>query len=247
MAEALLDRVARVRILLGSMNDWLPTPQGALRSDSGPATSRYVPCETCRATGWLRMRSGHTLCLVCDGTGAKRREHGDIEWDSYTGLPVAQAAALPTMPNGRPTPEEIVDESYAWERAHASYERHGSYKEVRLRLDQLGQERPPRGRLVRLVLVDKEPVSLSPWHDVEITLGVTWIALRMRSVRVPAWLMERSRAAERRETVTALYSDGYSVGEIARRTGVSRKAIRRKIHGLVRYTHEQPGLPAGRA
>lgn len=231
MAEPLLDRVARVRILLGSMNDWLPSPQGALRSDSGPAASKYVPCETCRTTGWIRARSGRFLCLVCDGVGWKRRGAGEAEWCAYTGLPVEQAASLPVMTTSRPQlTSTTIEESYPWERAHRAYERHGSYKELRIRLDQLGDVHRPRQRLIKLVLVDKEPVALAPEYEVEMSLGVTWIALRMRSVRVPTWIMERSRAAEKRETVAALHADGYSVGEIARRTGLTRKAIRRRIH-----------------
>lgn len=229
MAEPLLDRVARVRILLGSMNDWLPGVQGALRSDSGPAASKYVPCETCRTTGWIKARSGRLLCLVCDGAGWKRRGAGEAEWCAYTGLPVEQAVSLPVMTTSRPQLTSTVDDAYPWERAHQAYERHGSYKELRIRLDQLGDVHWQRRRLIKLVLVDKEPVALAPDQDAEMSLGVTWIALRMRSVRVPTWLMERSRAAEKRETVAALYSDGYSVGEIARRTGLTRKAIRRRI------------------
>jgi hypothetical protein len=241
------DRVERVRLLLTSLNDWLPTPQGALRPDSGPAPSRYIPCETCRATGWVKARSGLVLCLVCDGVGWKRREPGEAEWDAYLGLPLQEAASLPVVTTARRQVEEEREESFAWERARQSYERNGSYKEIRLRLDQLHNVHPPRHRLVTVVLVDKEPVALSPHHDTEVTLGVTWIALRMRTVRVPAWIMERSRAAEKRETVTALYSDGYSVGEIARRTGMNRKVIRRKIRGLGAIHSGAAGAAARRA
>src|SRR5215831_19038659 len=93
----LLDRVARVRLLLETLNDPYPTPRGGLRSDSGPAASRYVPCETCRTQGRVKTRSRWTLCLVCDGGGWKRREPGETEWDAYVGLPVAAAVELPTM------------------------------------------------------------------------------------------------------------------------------------------------------
>jgi DNA-directed RNA polymerase specialized sigma24 family protein len=133
------------------------------------------------------------------------------------------------MPTSKPLHNGTVDDAYPWERARASYDRHGSYKEVRIRLDQLADAHRRRHRLVVVALVDKEPVTLSPEDDTQTTLGVTWIALRMRSIRVPGWIMERSAAAERRDSIEALISDGYSAGEIARRTGMSKEAVRRRI------------------
>jgi hypothetical protein len=240
----LLDRVERTKLLLTTMNDWLPTPQGALRSDSGPAASRYVPCETCRRSGMVRGRGGFSLCLVCDGRGWKRREAGESEWDAYTGLPVEVAAALPSMAVASRRHEgDSAEDAYPWERARQSQDRHGSYKEVRIRLDQLGGEHRRRHRLVVVTLVDKEPVSLSPWDDTEVTLGVTWIALRMRSIRVPPWIMERSAAAEKRETIGALIADGYSAGEIARRTGMTKEAVRRRIKRGNALRSGQAGIP----
>jgi len=245
----LSDRVARTRLLLETLNDWVPTPQGALRSDSGPAASRYVPCETCRRHGRVKVRRGYALCLACNGAGWRRREAGDVEWDAYLELPVEHAVALPTMPASRAAHTEPVPpekESYSWERARATHDRHGSYKEIRIRLEDLGLERPVRHRLVRTVIVDKEPVTLSPVDDVEMNLGVVWIALRMRSIRVPPWIMERSRAAERRETIQALHADGYSASEIARRTGLSRMVVRRRIRGLNGLHSSQAGTAARR-
>jgi hypothetical protein len=240
----LLDRVARVRLLLETLNDPYPTPRGALRSDSGPAASRYVPCETCRTRGWVKNRGGLLLCLICDGVGWKRREPGEVEWDAYVRLPVAKAVELPTMPGGRVVEDDsVVTASYAWERARATHDRHGSYKEVRLRLDQLSRSQPWRHRLVRAVLVDKEPRSLSPADEMQLTLGVAWIALRMRSIRVPPWIMERSAAAERRETLGALMRDGFPASEIARRTGISRKAARRKMRRLSAVHSGRAGVP----
>ena len=238
------DRVARVRLLLETLNDPYPTPRGALRSDSGPAASRYVPCETCRTRGRVRSRSALVLCLVCDGAGWRRREAGDAEWDAYVGLPVEQAVELPTMSTGRRESEPEVEEPYAWERARASHDRHGSYKEVRLRLDQLGETRPRRHRLIRVVLVDREPRFLSAADEYEIALGIVAITLRMRSIRVPPWIMERSAASEKRETIAALAADGYSAGEIARRTGMTREAVRRKMRRIALQS-AQAGIPLG--
>jgi hypothetical protein len=240
----LQDRVARVRLLLETLNDPYPTPQGALRSDSGPAASRYVPCETCRTRGRVRSRSAFILCLICDGVGWRPREPRDVEWDAYVGLPVEEAAQLSVMGLGSRTAEPEQDPPYFWERLRSSYDRHGSYKEVRLRLDQLSRVQPRRYRLVRAVLVDKEPRRLTEPDEVHLALGVVEIALRMRSVRVPPWIIERSAAAERRSTVEALAADGYSAGEIARRTGLTKEAVRRRMRrsGAIRSGHA--GIPA---
>ena len=243
----LQDRVARVRLLLLTLDDPYPTPRGALRSDSGPAASRYVPCETCRRQGRLRTRSGLVLCMSCDGAGWRRREAGEPEWDRYVELPVAEAVDLPTMGGGQLAQNSQVDDAYSWEVARSSYDRHGSYKEVRLRLDWLGIVEPFRATLVRTVLVHKEPRFLTDYDEVEMDLGVVQITLRMRSIRVPPWIMERSAASERRETIAALHADGYSAGEIARKTGMSRKAVRRRIQWLGAIHSRQAGAADGRA
>jgi hypothetical protein len=239
----LLDKVARVRLLLETLNDPYPTPQGALRSDSGPASSSYVPCETCREKGAVKTRAGTAICLICDGRGWRRRQRGDREWDAYVKLPVEEAASLPTMGTA-PKREQDAEEAYAWERARRAHDRHGSYKEVRLRLDHLSQVHRPRYRLVRVALVDKEPVQLSVRDDVEMTLGVVWITLRMRSIRVPPWIMERSAAADKRDSIFALVEAGYSVGEIARRTGMAKGAVRRRIRSRNAVDSGQAGIPA---
>jgi hypothetical protein len=242
--KGLSDKVARVRLLLETLDDPYPSSQGALRSDSGPAASRYVPCETCRSNGWLKTRQGLTLCMICNGYGWRRRERADIEWDAYVGLPVAEAVTLPTMgvTPGRQEPD-TREETFVWERARKAHDRHGSYKEVRLRLDDLSRAHRPRYRLVRYVLIEKEPRRMSARDDMEMTLGVVWIALRMRSVRVPPWIMERSAAAEKRDTLAALVADGYSAGEIAKRTGMTKDAVRRRMRRGGVHSREA-GIPA---
>lgn len=240
----LADRYVRVRLLLESLNDYVPAPVNReMRSQSGPAASYYVPCETCRARGRVRQRSGTTLCLACDGVGWRRRERHDEPWCAYTELPVAQAVELPTMAAPRIERDPDEEEAYAWEHARRSHDRHGSYRQIRILLDDLASTRPLRYRLIRAVLVDKEPRQLTAIDEREIALGVVEIALRMRNVRVPPWIMERSAASERRETVLALAADGYPAAEIARRTGLSREAVKRKLRRIaIRSGHA--GIPA---
>jgi len=226
----LAERVQRVRLLLETLNDPYPDPQGALQPDSGPDRGRYVPCETCKRTGWTKTRHGHKLCLGCDGRGWRRRDRRDVEWDGYLEMPVEEAAQLPREPTSRRIPEPVEGEPpFAWERKKQLADRHGSYRELREALDWLRVTQPRRHALVRSVLVDHEPRTLTVQDVTSVELGVTALAMRMRTVRVPAWLIERSRAAERRETIEALAAQGFTAGEIARRLGVPKKVVRRRI------------------
>jgi hypothetical protein len=239
MESSLAERTQRVRILLETMNDPYPTPRGALRSDAGPAPSKYVPCQTCRRSGWVKQRRRYVLCLICDGRGWKRRQKTDQAWDAYLEMPLVEAADLPreaTPVSLRQVADEVAEAegryerlSYGWERLQKAYERQGSYREVRRHLAWLSEAQPRRYRLVRSVLVDHEPRILEPALTVELDLGVVAITLRMRSIRVPPWLIERSAAAERRASITELAAHGLRVGEIARTLGLSKEAVRRKL------------------
>jgi type IV secretory pathway VirB10-like protein len=98
----LAERVQRVRTLLETLEDPYPRPRNSLRPDSGPAASRYVPCDTCRRSGWIKRRRVLVLCLACDGQGWRRRQAGEQEWDSYLALPVTEAVQLPVEATHRP-------------------------------------------------------------------------------------------------------------------------------------------------
>lgn len=224
------ERVMRVRLLLETLNDPYPTPRGALVSDPGPAPSRYVPCETCLRRGEVRTRGGWLLCLVCDGRGWKRRE-GEPAWDAYVELPLVDAAELPREPGTKLSlPDHVHEETYGWERLRRTYDRHGSYKAIRIQLDWLSLAAPLRHRLVRTVIVDHEPRVISARMGTELHLGVLMITRRMPgTVRVPPWLLEKSTAAEKRNTIEALAADGYTAGQIAQRLGVTKESVRRKL------------------
>ena len=225
----LADRVRRVRLLLETLNDPYPTPRSALRSDSGPAASRYVPCETCRRTGWVRRRKTTVLCLACDGHGWRRRQHDEQAWDAYIGLPVTEAAGLPV----EPPPTQLLDpatseSTFAWERLRASYDRRGSYRELRAQLDRLAHAQPRRHRLVRTVLVEQLDRRLTRTDQLELELGVVTIALRMRTVRVPPWLLEHEQQTTNL-SIRALAAAGYKPAQIAARLGVSGELVKRTL------------------
>jgi len=231
MAE-LRDKVERVKLLLVTLNDPYPTPRSALVSDPGPSPSRYVPCDTCRSTGWIRKRGGYALCLVCDGQSWKRRDRGEPAWDAYLQLPVEVAVSLPQAAPRPPVEQDDSEPGFTWERLREAYDRSGSYGELRRWLDWLSSASPHRYRLVRGVLVEQTVEPIGAHVERELDLGVMMIALRMRTVRVPRWVAERAHADERRAGIAELAAAGMAAGEIARRVGMSKRAVRRKLAGI---------------
>ena len=217
-----------VRLLLETLNDPYPTPRSALVPDSGPAASKYVPCETCRSRGQVRVRSGWKLCLVCAGSGEKVRET-EPEWDAYLGMPLKDATSLVVESKARAlTAGDSGEQGFAWERAKSTHDRHGSYVAIRRQLAWLSVANPRRHHLIRVLLVDHEPVTVSAAVELELELGVLQIALRVGKVRVPPWLVERG-ADHRQASIASLALEGMTAGQIARRLGLSRKAVQRKI------------------
>jgi len=231
MAE-LQEKVDRVRLLLVTLNDPYPTPRGSLVPDSGPSPSRYVPCESCKTTGWARKRGGYMLCLVCDGQGWKRRERDEPAWDAYVQLPIEAAVALPQAAPGPRVDPDMSEHTFPWERAREAYDRSGSYAELRRWLGWLSGESPPRYRLVNGVLVEQNLEPAGAHAERELDLGVVMIALKMRTVRVPRWVAERAHADERRAGIAELAAAGMAAGEIAKRVGMSKRAVRRKLAAI---------------
>ena len=239
---ALAERVQRVRLLLDTLNDPYPSLGTALRPDAGPAPSYYVPCETCRRRGEVRVRGGWQLCLLCDGRGWKRREH-EPPWDAYIELPVSEANELP-VPIAPKAPKPVgVEESYAWERERRRYDRHGSYGELRVQLDRLALTRARRYWLVRVVLVEHDRRELSARAHAELDLGVLQLTLWMRSVKVPGWLIERTAADERRGTLVELAASGMPAGQIAKLLGLPKETVVRKLKGRA-VDSQSAGIPA---
>jgi len=255
MPPNLADRVHRVRVLLDTLNDPYPTPKGHLRPDAGPAPSRYVPCLTCQRQGWLKRRGRLILCLACDGTGDRRRRHDEEPWDAYLNVPLGDAEPVAREPMSLRAIEEQVAEqegryealSYGWERLQRAYQAHGSYRELRRQLEWLRASAPRRHRLVRTVLIEHEPRTLDARAALDLELGVVALALRMRSVRVPPWLMEHAAADERQQTIAALAALGLRAGEIARRLGIPKEVVRRRLKGVPMRAVDsgQAGIPLG--
>jgi hypothetical protein len=233
---SLAERAQRVYLLLDTLNDPYPTPRGSIEPGSGPSPSHYVPCETCRRRGEVRARGGWVICLVCDGTGWKRREH-EPPWDAYMELPLDEANELPRA-TSPPRLAPIDEEGFAWEVVRRRYDRHGSYRELRRHLDWLSLTHPGRYLLVRRILVDHEPREIDRRTGVELRVGVVLIARRMPIVKVPGWLIERGNADQNR-TVEALADAGMKPGAIARELGLTREVVKRKL----RKKRQRSNLP----
>lgn len=221
-----VERVRRVELLLLTLHDGYPTVRGSIETPSGVAEGKRVPCLDCKRQGWLRTRHGLQLCLLCDGTGWKRRE-SEEPWDEYVNLPTAEAAQLPVMPSA---PSPASDAAYAWERARQAHDAKGSYRELRRALEALAHARPSWHRLVLAKLVYQETRVFTEGAETAILLGVGWLAREMRGpVRVPPWVMEQARAEERRDSIAALRAVGLTNGQIGQRLGMSPKAVKRKL------------------
>lgn len=220
------EQVQRVTLLLQTLNDPYPTPRIAVVPETGPAPSRYVPCETCMRRGEVRVRAGWMLCLVCDGTGWKRRA-GEPAWDAYLEMPLDEAVRLPRAAPG-PSSQRSED-AFGWERLRRRYDAAGSYAAVRRQLRWLQTVEPRRHRLVIAVHVEHEPRVLSREAERDLNLGVLALALRLGKVRVPRWLVEQSDAEHRRHDIVSLAAEGMTPGQIARMLGLTKKVVQRRL------------------
>lgn len=269
-SQQIEERVQAVQILLTSVLDYLPTPvtsTGLIARSSlpGPAPGKRVPCGHCRRTGMLvyRNRTQRT-CLVCDGTGWRRRRgsrnpsHPEYEqpFDEYTGMPIEEEAQHPAAMSSS-TRDLVLDqldhaselregridgERYGWERERASYDRQGSYRELRRVLALLHVEWPIgyeqifrfylRGLVFQPSLFDRQLCDIAE----------EWVAREMRwAIRIPPWLQERA-GKDRQVSVADLAKEGLTPGAIARRLRIPKAKVKRMLTGAsVRAELALPG------
>jgi hypothetical protein len=227
-------RMARVRVLLATRNEYVPAPGSSTRSESGIAASDFVPCPDCEGTG--RTHRGRRPCLVCDGAGRRRRVGDEQPWDFYTGAPVVQhTPALRSMTQHEldvsiaridalfAEREGVIDhERFGWERARQQRDRSGSYRKLERLLEQL---RDVDERFVRVLSLVHDHGVRDP--DGAEEAAVRWLAERMpRAIGVPDWVLEEEDAEVERE-VLSHHGKGLRPSDIAELVGVSRHRVDR--------------------
>ena len=253
MAQTIEERVAAVRILLLSFFDYLPAPitsSGlvARASLSGPAPGKRVPCGYCRRTGRIRLKGGGSrYCPICEGLGWRPRRrlnpsHPDYEapWDEYTHEPVTEEQVQHPAPMTRYQLDRALErleeyergERFGWERERQVYERRGSYTELALALDLLGQRWPMGYLCIRRHYLRGLQVQHSRTTGLLTEAAEEWLAREMRGqVRVPRWLIE-DIAEKRQATVYELRDEGFTPGQIARRLRMPKLKVQRMLRSV---------------
>jgi len=161
-----VNEVDRVRLLLLSRYDYLPSPRISRvysGAEPGPQASRYVPCENCAGCGRVRNRlpclvcspahdegrpivrprHGCKMCQTCDGRGERKRRRGEAQHDTYSGLPLEDAVRAREEDELKRAPRRWkgtgapdLSEDPTWRRK-AAYEAQGSYEELDRQLEWL--------------------------------------------------------------------------------------------------------------
>jgi len=240
--QSLPDRVNAVRLLLESLNDYLPDPptsSGIIARSSlpGPAPGRRVPCTYCRKTGYVRDRTRTRYCPVCLGTCWRTKERNDESWDEYTGERVAdESEHKPEPMTLRQIEHEleritrtVTEERFGWERERRSYERQGSYQELRRALTRLEFAWTTGHLLIYRRYFRNVEVDLADSDAVLLGAAEEWVARDMRgAVRVPQWMARNGHAAKRKG-IAELAADGLTPGQIARRLRLPKAKVRRVL------------------
>lgn len=239
----LQDRVERVRVLLETLDDYLPGPTSSrLASQPGLAPAKRVPCEFCHRTGRLHYEGDLVLtCGVCDGTGWRRRRKDDEAWDEYVQAPIAEEGDRKPRVATTAELEAIIararaaersragDHSHereAWEVKRERLEREGSYRALRRCLTQLRSERPELYAALSLDLSGL-PVDRTGEFAARVDAGLAWLAYRMPGrIRIPN---EDSDLHRRRvKSVMECVAAGMrSATSIAKRTGIERAKVKK--------------------
>lgn len=210
--------------MLESLHDYLPSPPHVqMKAPSGPVASKYVPCEPCAEKGKIVYRGRERLCFSCNGSGTRRRRVSDPEWCAYTRLPVAEARELPTVTHQRVSTltDQEREQSFAWERKQAAYQRHGSYQELGRALERLRVESPSCWYALTRHYVWGIQVDVEAERR-----GLVWLAGAMRSVRTPRWVAD-NKPASARQLALELASQGHGAGTISKRLAVPKTSVKR--------------------
>jgi hypothetical protein len=147
------ERTRRLKLLLGSLEDWIPGPKPSHISRAaatGETPARRIDCLRCRGTGEQHTRRGLAACPECEGTGR-------VVVDPYTGRRALNGNGLPLPASVRRTLEA----------ERADYESRAAHRRrVDRVLAQLEHEQLHRAGKVA-------PRELEPWQRAKRNLYAT--------------------------------------------------------------------------
>lgn len=248
-----ITRSDQVRLLLGSLYDYLPGPKVASYGAADrPAATSETPCTACAGTGTLGRKTPRE-CGACSGKGT-------IAVDPYTGE--AALAHRATAADSKRIDAELrrlerdaehrrgrhLDDRFAWEAERVRYRRAGSYASLEDALDAMRANLPDTYSLVLRCLVHG---ASEPTGDAETALGraVDWLANRMPPViHVPRWLTETPEqpvrewkpgptdgntvVKDRNARIIKLRGDGWTQARIAQEVGVGVATVSRVLSAV---------------
>ena len=265
----------RVRILATTCLDYLPGPktwsgQLARSAHPRPVAEDVAPCTLCLGRGRIRAGQACLLCpsqirpkyqyydrvdhkcqqcLVCDGSGWRKRRKGEEPHDRMTGLSRSELAVAADAPAPVRQHEGQRDDGDRLERARRARDRSGSYQEFERALDLLREKHSWYHHLVYHVLVMGEPINLQANALVGLEEAVKWLAKEMKTHRVPGWAIRNQDQVDARKTslwrgktvghekqrgirndeIRRAAENGESKTAIARRYGITREHVHRII------------------
>lgn len=128
--------------------------------------------------------------------------------------------------------ESTSPAEYAWVSVRRTWDRAGSYNELRDALNALQEHWPQGHAVVHAVWLRHVKVRMiGKARDVE-TVAVTWLAMQMPGmIRVPVWLLTDEMQA-RRYSFAQMVQAGYSASEIAQRLQMPRKRVKKMLRDL---------------
>lgn len=233
------ERLMRVRLLLNSLYDYLPTPghRSALTQAGFSTGSQHLlHCPDCDFNGFV-----HSSCETCGGRGFV--ENGTV--DPYdTGRDFAWMNLEDGKKRAARRRDEILlqlrrdelaregkldlRERYGWENKRMLMERHGDYRQLRHGLRRLQHLCPVLYDTLHQLYFSGEYDD--PPRTPREQVAVEFLSRQIKGpVRVPPWLQNACTAP----TFTDLVARGLSSRQIAFRLGLSQKKVKRMLKGLV--------------
>jgi hypothetical protein len=232
-------RREKVRILLRTRNDAYPSPRARAipSTPAGPAPGRAKKCPACSGTGKVRVWQ---VCAACEGRGR-------ISVDGYTGrvsdsgtrhvqgmAPERMDAEISRLETSLKLSAGKIDpeESYGWEKARASQNAAGSYRELAKVLEWLRGKHPIGWDFLLWAYGPLHP-ELSDNHRRLEEFLVTAVAAQMpREIKVPKreWEVLQEK---RRSRVKQLAKEA-TVEEIALEVGLAPKTVTQMLADMLR-------------